>query len=274
MGDIRDDIFRRVAHHRVTAAVIAEAEGLVAETGSAERACGELGLTIDRLVAEGSPVRPGDQILRFFGRPMQVALAEERLIGLLAKPSGIATAARRFVERAGEKPRVVCGAWKKMPPTLKEMIRRAISTGGAGERISPTPFLYLDKNYVRMMGGIRETLEAVVDLRDYLRVVQMEGAYQDIALEAEEAALYGADIIFVDSGRSEDVGRVTERLNRSGVRNRVEIAFGGNIRIEDIAVLKALDLDVLDVGRQIVDAPLLDMRLEVVATDEGKQESI
>ena len=125
MDDIRDDIFRRVAGKRVTAAIIADAGGLVAETGIAERVCGQLGLRIDRLLTEGSRVRPGTEIIRFSGFPKQVALAEEQLIGVLAKPSGIATAARRFVEKAGRRPEIVCGAWKKMPGALKEIIRRA-----------------------------------------------------------------------------------------------------------------------------------------------------
>lgn len=266
MDDIRDDIFRRVAGKRVTAAIIADAGGLVAETGIAGRVCGQLGLRIDRLLTEGSRVKPGTEIIRFSGFPKQVALAEEQLIGVLAKPSGIATAARRFVEKAGRRPEIVCGAWKKMPGALKEIIRRAISTGGAGYRISLKPFLYLDKNYVRMLGGIRQTLEAVAVLNGYLKVIQIKGSYQDIALEAEQAALNGADVIFIDTGRPEDVAGVTGRLNRLGLRNAVQIAFGGNIHIEDVAALKSLDLDILDIGRQIVDAPLLDMRLEVIET--------
>ncbi len=48
-----------------------------------------------------------------------------------------------------------------------------------------------------------------------------------------------------------------------GLRNRVTIAFGGGVGLEDIDELKRLDIDVLDIGRQIVDAPLLDMRLEI-----------
>ncbi len=34
--------------------------------------------------------------------------------------------------------------------------------------------------------------------------------------------------------------------------------------LEDLEAMKELDLDILDIGRQIVDAPLLDMRLELV----------
>jgi len=266
MRDTRDDILRNVAEKKVTASIIADDDGIVAETAVAEKKARDLGLTINRILAEGTNVKQGDEIARFTGNPKQVVMAEDQLIGLMAKPSGIATATRRFVEKAGTRPEIVSGAWKKMPRSQKDMIRRAVTVGGANCRISHDPFLYLDKNYIKMLGGIKESLQAVGDLNGYLRVVQLRGAYKEIALEACDAVEHGAGIIFIDSGRHHDVKRVTDRLNRSGWRDKVKIAFGGNVRLEDIEALKALDVDILDIGRQIIDAPLLDMRLEVVDT--------
>jgi len=269
MADIRDHIFRGVARRQVMVSMIADAEGIVAGTDALRQAANELGLSIDSLLEEGSFVREGDEIGCFSGTPKQVAVAEERLIGLTAKPSGIATAARRFVEKAGRRPEIVSGAWKKMPGSEKEMIRKAISVGGARYGISQEPFLFLDKNYVKMLGGVSESLRAVADLKGHVRVVQLKGAYGDIALEACEAVEHGADIVFIDSGKHDDLKRVGEKLRQSGLRDRVKIAFGNGIRLEDIESLKSLDVDILDIGRQIVDAPLLDMRMEVIHVGDG-----
>jgi nicotinate-nucleotide pyrophosphorylase (carboxylating) len=266
MPDIRDDIFRGVVKRQVIASIIADDEGIVVGTDAVRQAAKELGLGIDSLVAEGSPVSKGDEIGRFSGTPKQVAMAEERLIGLMAKPSGIATAARRFVEKAGRRPEIISGAWKKMPGSEKEMIRSAIVAGGARYRICREPFIFLDKNYVTMLGGISESLRAVADLNGHLRVIQLKGSYKDIAFEACEAVEHGANIVFIDSGQHDDLERTTKKLRESGLRNHVKIAFGGSIRLEDIDELKSMDVDILDIGRQIVDAPLLDMRLEVVET--------
>lgn len=272
MRDIRDDILRGLGEEEVTASIIADDDGIVAETSVAEKEAKKLGLKINRILAEGSQVKQGDEIARFTGNPKQVVMAEDRLIGLMAKPSGIATATRRFVEKAGRRPQIVSGAWKKMPWSQKDVIRRAVAVGGANCRISRDPFLYLDKNYIKMLGGIKESLQAVVDLDGHcLRVVQLKGAYKEIALEACDAVEHGADIIFIDTGRRHDVKRVTDRLNRLGWRDKVKIAFGGNVRLEEIEALKELDVDILDIGRQIVDAPLLDMRLEVVDTRADKK---
>jgi len=262
--DIRDEILRGIANRTVTARIIADDRGILAETAALKREAEALGLKIGHVLGEGSPVGPGDEIARYHGRPKQIAMAEERLIGLIAKPSGIATAARRFVEKAGRRPEIVSGAWKKMPWGQKDMIRRAVIAGGAKSRIAEVPFLYLDKNYVRMLGGVRPCLAAVAGLNGYLKVVQVQGEYGAIDREAVDAVALGADIIFIDTGSPEDLARTTDALRRAGLRDRVRIAFGGGVQLEDMESLKALDADLLDVGRPIIDAPLLDMRIEII----------
>lgn len=269
MDDLRDKILRSVSGKRVVTSIIADDDGIVVETTQVADEAGRLGLSLERILDEGTPVQKGDEIARFHGNPKQVVMAEDMLIGLMAKPSGIATAARKFVKKAGTKPKIVSGAWKKMPASQKDAIRRAVVAGGAFCRISDEPFVYLDKNYVKIFGGIKESLEAVASMAGRKKVVQLKGRHKDIVLEACEAAQYGADILYVDTGRPEDVTRVVQELVRLGRRDKETIAFGGNVRLEDMDTLKALDIDILEIGRQIVDAPLLDMRMEVIDDEEG-----
>lgn len=262
--DVRDEILSKVEWKRVTAAISVDEEGIVSGIASAKEEASKLGLSVLRIVPEGSELRKGDEVIRFSGTPRQIVMAEEILIGLMAKPSGIATHADKFVKATGGRPKVVCGAWKKMPPSLKDMIREAVITGGALSRIEPHPFAYLDKNYVELLGGIKKSLETVAYLSNVSKVVQVRGRYQDIVSEACEAAESGAQIVFIDSGKPDDVRPIVERLKQLGLRDKVKIAFGGGVNLEAIGELKTLDIDILDIGRQIVDAPLLDMRLEII----------
>jgi nicotinate-nucleotide pyrophosphorylase (carboxylating) len=262
--DVREELLKNVQRKKVTASIVVDEDGIIAGITSTKEEAGKLGLSILKVVNEGSPVRKGDEVIRFSGTPRQIVMAEEILMGLMAKPSGIATRAHKFVKATGGKPKVVCGAWKKMPPSLKEMIREAILTGGALSRIEALPFAYLDKNYIELLGGIKKSLEAVTSLSHVSKVVQVRGRYQDIVSEACEAAESGADIVFIDSGKPDDVRRIVERLRQRGLREKVKIAFGGGVNLEAIDELKNLDIDILDIGRQIVDAPLLDMRLEII----------
>jgi len=147
---------------------------------------------------------------------------------------------------------------------LKDMIREAVVVGGASYRIEPNPFVYLDKNYIELLGGIKKSLESVSHLNKCTKVVQVKGRYGDIASEGCEAVEAGANIVFVDTGKPDDIRLVAERLLHLGLRNKVKLAFGGGVNIETIGELKTLDIDILDIGRQIVDAPILDMRLEII----------
>lgn len=264
MKDIRDDIFSKIIDQSVTAAILADNAGMIAGTRSAIEKAMELGLTVDRVIQEGAFVSAGDEVMKFSGNPKQIAMGEDLLMGCIAKPSGIATAARRCVKAAGEKIRIVCGSWKKMPVEIKETIRSAIVTGGADFRISSPPFIYLDKNYVRMLGGVEKSLEAISHLAEYKKVIQIKGDQNDIAGEAIEAARCRANIIYIDSGNPEHIKAVSKALSEKGLRGKVEIAFGGNVKIEDIEDLKAMDVDILGIGKQIIDAPLLDLKMEVM----------
>ena len=264
MSDPRDKFFEPVAGARVSARLIAEEPGIIAGAGAVPAALAEIGMTAIRLLADGSPVDRGAVVTEIAGSPKQIALAEERLIGLLAKPSGIASATARFVARAGGRMRVVSGAWKKLPFSQKEMIRQAIMVGGAAPRIAEWPFIYIDKNFVRMHGGLEEAMAAASRFEAGTRIVQIRGEYGDIGDEAVRVAAGGASIVFVDSGQIADAERAISALKAHGLRPGVEIAFAGGVQLGDIEALAEIGVDVVDVGRPIVDAPLLDMRLDVV----------
>jgi nicotinate-nucleotide pyrophosphorylase (carboxylating) len=262
MTDPRPLLFSGVAQRGVTAVLSADESGIIVHTDAAAAASADLGLTVDHCLAEGKPVEPGDEVLRVTGSPIQIALAEERLVGLVAKPSGIATAASRFVDRAGGRVQIVSGAWKKLPFSQKDMIRSAITAGGAAPRIADWPFAYLDKNFVMMLGGVQGALSAVAahpELAGYQRIIQVV----DVD-DACVAARGGADIVFVDTGRISDISAASRALRATGLRDRVRLAFGGGVQLTDIDRMRGLDVDIVDIGRAIVDAPLLDMTFRVV----------
>ncbi len=264
MTDLREEIFKGVKDNRIAAFVIADDHGILSGIHTAKEEAKKLGLSIENILEEGCQIKKGDEIAKISGTPLQIAMAEDILMGNISKPSGIATAAKRFVEKAEKTTKIVAGAWKKMPASLKEVIRKAVVTGGAYVRISPNSFVYLDKNYIRILGGIRKSLEAVAHLNGHEKVVQLKGKHEDIVSETRVAAQFDADILHVDTGKPDDVNKVVEELIRLGMREKVRIAYSGNVRLEDMDMLKTLDIDILDIGRQIVDAPLLDMRMEVI----------
>lgn len=274
MQDLREILFSPIQHQTVTACIYTDGDGLLSGVSQALAAAHDLGLSIDYVLDEGSTVVAGDLIMQVNGTPIQIADAEDRLIGCLSKPSGIATSARRFVELAGNSTQIVCGSWKKMPLSLKADIRQAIATGGAQCRISDTPMVYLDKNYVAMLGGIQASLSAASQMDERKKVIQIRGRYEggDLVREAWAAIHAGADIVYVDTGRIQDaidvvqgVKPMLQQWQHDYQYRSVKIAFGGGVTLEDIPPLRDAGVDIVGVGRQIIDAPLLDMRMEVTS---------
>lgn len=274
--DIRDALFSNISEKSIVAGIYTDASGIISGIDRAIIKAEELGLVVNYALKEGSRLCTGDLIIQVKGTPRTIAAAEEILIGTLSKTSGIATAAQRFVATAGSCLRVVCGAWKKMPESLKEDIRRAIVTGGAHCRITDDPMIYIDKNYVDMFGSIQASLEAARGLGQYKKSIQICGRYElgDIVSETWIAIGAGADIIYVDTGKIEDAKMISRcvlpvlrKLEGECNHRHIEIAYGGGVTLRDIAVLKEYDIDIVGVGRGIVDAPLLDMHMSITKVD-------
>jgi nicotinate-nucleotide pyrophosphorylase (carboxylating) len=260
--DLRDLLFADIRERRFVARICARAEGVLSGEDALREKGSDIGVTFLHLLPEGAPLNRGTVLAELSGTPKQIALCEESLIGLAAKYSGVATAAARARQTAGRL-RVVCGAWKKMPPDAKQALRKAITTGGMPTRLVDQNFVYLDKNYVRMLGGIRQTLAAAAGAGQRVKAIQLRGETGAIADEAVAAAEAGADILMVDTGSVEDARAVSAALNERGVRERVRIAYSGGILIEDLIELQWEDIDIVDIGRAVIDAPLLDMTLDV-----------
>jgi nicotinate-nucleotide pyrophosphorylase (carboxylating) len=271
--DLRDVIFGNKEDEIYLAALVSEGAGLVAGTDLLKKRGEEIGVKYLSLLKEGARVGPETVIAKFTGRPKQIAVGEDILIGCIAKYSGVASAAEKMVRLSNKRTRLVCGAWKKMPHEIRELLRSAVAVGGLKTRIVDEPFIYLDKNYVRMFGGIKETLQAVSKIGDKLKVIQLRGETAAIAEEALAAAMGGAHILMVDTGRIDDVRAAVNVLQHEGKRGLVKIAFAGGIGFSEMPALADEDIDILDIGRTVIDAPLLDIRLDVLGPIAGARET-
>ncbi len=262
--DLREEIFREVMDVTVEAAITAWAPGVLSGVDQVVAQARSMGLDLTPLMADGQQVAAGAVVARLRGDPFQITRAEDLLLGSLSKTSGVATMANQARLLAGESFRVVCGGFKKMPAVLKPALRRAVRLGGLDFSLARQPFVYLDKNYVRILGGIGPALKAVAHLPGKA-VIQVRGEFDSIDAEAVKAALSGAGIVMVDTGKLDDLDRVSSALAEAGLRSGVEIAFAGEIQIEHLPVLREHDLDAVDIGYAIVDAPCLPMRLDVTS---------
>ena len=265
MRDFREVLFAPIKNQKYTAVLRAERSGILSGFDRAAEAASNLGIGWECTVPEGGLLEAGKAFARISAGPEQIAMAEEVIIGTLAKASGIATAARHAADLAGSQIKVVAGAWKKMPPSCKELVRTAVLAGGLSFRICEPPMIYMDKNYVCMYGSVAGALEAVKELSGYTKVVQIRGLLSDVEEETLEALHGGCDIFMVDTGKEQDLDVCIRVLREERAWERVQVAFAGNVKLADISRLAGKGVSMLCVGKEIVDAPLLDMKLDVIA---------
>ena len=100
-------------------------------------------------------------------------------------------------------------------------------------------------------------------IRDKLKVIQLKGESASVAQEAVTAVTHGANILMIDTGVLADFEAACRALEAIGLRQQVKLAFAKGVRLQDIPTMKGRGIDILDIGSEIVDAPLLDMKLDV-----------
>lgn len=239
------------------------ADGVLSGLSTALSEAARCGFKAVSTLKDGSRVLAGDIVMELEGGAVQMAEAEELIAGCMAKPSGIATAAHKAVHLAGGSIAVVCGAWKKMPPSIKAPVREAILHGGASFRIISTPMVYLDKNYLRMFGSIGAALNEARRFPDRMPVVQLRKEAGSMAAQTAEALNGGAKVLMIDTGDPDDIELCFEELRRLGRREQCRVAFAGGVKLDMVGALARTGIDILCIGQAIVDAPLLDMRMDV-----------
>ena len=261
--DIRQRIFDGHQYRLLRARITAEKAGVLSGMTRAKELAAKTRVSFDSTLADGQQVAAGQVVATLSGTPFYIVRAEELLLGELSKTSGIATQARQALEGANGHFLVVCGAFKKMPHAIKDQIRQAVAHGGLRMRMAPHPFVYVDKNYVRILGGVAAAMEAVAPLERPV-VIQLRGELEPIAQEAITAARMGAATLMVDTGDLNDLEAASQALRGEGLRERVKLAFAGNLRLKDLPGLAGRDVDAVDIGYSVVDAPCLPMRFDVI----------
>jgi nicotinate-nucleotide pyrophosphorylase (carboxylating) len=68
----------------------------------------------------------------------------------------------------------------------------------------------------------------------------------------------------IDTGALSDLRETDAALRSRGLRDRVLVAFGGGVRCDDLADVAGAGAQIVDMGRAVLDAPLWDLRLEVI----------
>src|SRR5690606_19548411 len=110
---------------------------------------------------DGSPVTPGDEVLRLRGSARSILSGERVGLNFLQRLSGVATLTRRYVEAvAGTGVQIL--DTRKTTPGLRLLEKAAVRVGGGtNHRVGLFDMVLIKENHIAAAGGITAAVESV-----------------------------------------------------------------------------------------------------------------
>jgi len=222
-------------------------------------------LVLELEVADGDAVVPGDRVLRVTGSLESILGAERTALNFLGRLSGIATAARRFVEALDDTGCRVLDT-RKTTPGWRQLEKRAAAAGGAvNHRAGLYDMVLIKENHIRAAGGVAQALAASLGparqagLEVEIEVTDLAELEQALAGETAEAR---PDRILLDNMSIDQLERAV-KLVRAFDPPRPLLEASGGVTLETARRIGATGVDYLSAGAITHSAPALDLSLQV-----------
>jgi nicotinate-nucleotide pyrophosphorylase (carboxylating) len=214
----------------------------------------------EALEAEGASVPTGAILWRVRARARALLSGERTALNLAQRMSGVATAARRYVEALppGSSARIT--DTRKTTPGLRALERYAVRTGGAhNHRDNLGSAVMIKDNHILAAGGIAPAVARARARAPHTSRIEVEVAS---LAELEQALAARADIIMVDNFTLSDVHEAVRRVRSlPGAPPLLEVS--GGITLERIAELASAGIDVISCGALTHSAPAADIALDL-----------
>jgi nicotinate-nucleotide pyrophosphorylase (carboxylating) len=214
-------------------------------------------LVLEARAAEGQAVPAGAEVAVVRG-PCRALLVGERVaLNLLQRMSGIATAARAFVEEL-EGTGVAVSDTRKTVPGMRMLDKYAVSVGGgANHRWSLESGILIKDNHLLAAGGVTEAVRRARARAPHLLRVQVECKHLH---QVEEAAVSGADAVLLDNM---DLATLERALAIVGGRLFVEVS--GGIRLDTIRAVALPGVNLISTGALTHSVRASDIALDLLA---------
>ncbi len=256
-------------HSRGRANFVARMAGVVAGTRCAEETCVQVDpdIEVTWAVGDGETV-PADGLIGRLEGPFSSLLSAERTaLNFLCHLSGVATAARRFVEVARQaNPSARVWDTRKTTPGLRALEKAAVRAGGAANhRGNLSEGVLIKDNHLGEL-SIAEAVRLALE-RWPGRMVEVECDHAGQVTEAVDA---GATLVMCDNMTPDQV-RACVQLVRShprGAAGSVLVEASGGVSLENIADYARAGADVISVGSLTHSAVALDIGLDVERTSD------
>ena len=242
--------------------LLCKQEGILAGVEVAELVLRRLDpeVKVERLLDDGTRVRPGDVAFYVSGSLRSLLQAERIVLNIMQRMSGVATQTAVFVERLqGLRTRVL--DTRKTTPGMRVLDKMAVKIGGGeNHRMGLFDMILLKDNHIDFAGGI---VNAVRGAREYMKRLGRQ-----MPVECEVRSLEDIDLVFEAGG----VDRImfdnfTPEQTREAVRRvagRCQTESSGGITLDTLREYAECGVDFISVGALTHQIRSLDMSLKAV----------
>jgi len=208
---------------------------------------------IDCPVADGERADSGTVLMRLDGNARAMLTAERPALNTLQHLSGIATLARRYVDRIEGTGAILIDT-RKTIPGLRALEKYAVRMSGAhNHRMRLDDGMLIKDNHVSVAGGVAEAVRRARAAATGLDI-QIEVDRID---QIEPALAAGADRLLLDN-MPPPVLREAVAL----VAGRVPLEASGGVTLDTIRAIAETGVDYISVGRITQSAPAVDIGLD------------
>jgi len=207
-------------------------------------------------VGDGESVRPGDVICEVEGETRSILTGERVALNFLQHLSGVATAARAFVDAVRGTHAVILDTRKTLPG-YRLLEKYAVTQGGAqNHRTGLYDMVMIKDNHVESAGSVSEAIRRAqsspitADLPIVVEVATMA--------QLEEALQFRVDRILLDNMSDQQMRRAVERT-----AGRVPLEASGNMTLRRVPAVAATGVDYISVGAITHSAPALDLSMQI-----------
>lgn len=209
-------------------------------------------MDIEVMVAEGTQVAPGTDLMRLTGNARAMLTAERAALNTVQHLSGIATLVREYVD-AMDNPDCTLLDTRKTIPGLRHLEKYAVRMGGGNNhRMGLWDAAMIKDNHVLVAGSVGEAVRRAVEagVREIICEV-------DRIDQIEPALAAGATRLLFDNM---DPAMLREAV--AVVGGKVPTEASGGIDLQTIRAKGATGVDYVSVGRLTQSAPAADIGLD------------
>lgn len=253
------------------AAIVARQECVVCGLALAEWAVAEIDYSVrfKPNACDGDLVGVGKEVAFLEGHTASILRAERTMLNFLTFLSGIATATKRFVDKAAPYGVRVLDTRKTLP-LLRYLEKYAIAAGGgANHRMGLYDQVLIKDNHIKA-AGLRSRVKgesvSLKKLIDASRARSPKGTLVEIEVtsieEFTEALAGKPDIIMLDN-MTPDMAKACVGIRRSS-KHRPLLEVSGGITLDTIEAYARTGVDTISVGSLTASVDAIDMSLDIV----------